>query len=209
MKKMSIFILALSLSAGGILSAQESAQENGNKAPKFVLSVQPLGFIQAGPIIEGEIALDRQTTASAHVRFHALGAMSYLLAELEEDDTIDIGSMYFGIGARRYLFLTHGERQGFYIGGLLELGGNSGVYEQGERWEKTYKSEDLVFVFELGRRWLFGNFTLSAGGYLGALYNMSYESYYTDSSYSTEPKQTESGDIMPLGMAVLSLGWGF
>jgi len=208
MNKRLIPLAAACLMASAALTAQTQAgSETTAPPPKFVLSFQPLGFIQAGPIVEGEYALGPKAAASAHLRFHALGAMSYLLAELEDDDTIDVTSLYYGLGIRGYPFSNWGERQGFYVGGLLELGSHSGLYSQGDPWEKRYETRDLVIVCDLGRRWFFGDFALSVGAYLGVISNLSYEKRYTDSSYSAEVVK-ESGDITPIGMATLSLGFG-
>jgi hypothetical protein len=179
----------------------DNSNNNENSISKFALSINPLGFLQFGPIINAEIRLTKSLALNTHVRFPSLGLIMNAIMQDEESELDDISGIAFGMGMP-YFF---GERQNKpYVGYIIDYQQLNVVYDKGNTYEWSELDKTVVFAFNGGYRFRFNNgFFLNTGTYLGVA-STKWESKYTDGSPSKDGK-----DIVPFGMLELSLGIEF
>lgn len=166
----------------------------------FAISVNPLGFVEFGPIINVEVGIAGQLAINAHVRFATMGLLSRLIKD--DDGTLDnLTGVAFGGGAI-YFF---GDRQNKpYAGILMEYEKTENTYSQGESDEEFEVDKTFVFMLNGGYRLRFDSgFFINVGAYLGAGHtNWTWER--TDGS-----DYSEGGDVTPAGLVEVTLGFEF
>lgn len=221
MKKVSILIILLAF--GRIVNSQEAANFIGESSlsqlpnshsgailkdetalSKFALSINPLGFVQFGPIVNAEFGLTKNLVLNTHLRFSSLGLLSYVI--MSDDDGLDkYSGIAFG-GGPIYFF---GERRNKpYIGLLLEYEIDKMLYAQGENWEWSETSRSVVFAFNGGYRFRFnGGFFMNAGAYFGGAFSNWAEEYAHPTYIHYGPD--EGSEVTPFGMLELAFGLEF
>ena len=177
-------------------------QDSENPVSKFALSVNPLGFIQFGPVINFEIGLNDNVVLNTHLRFPSFGLLSYLLrSPLYLDELTGIG---YGLGL---LYFIGDNKSQPYLGTFIEFERTEGLYNREESNEHLTKNKTTAFVFNGGYRFRFSNgFYVNTGLMLGAA-STKVEKIYTDWNYSNGPNR--STDITPFGMVELVVGIEF
>jgi hypothetical protein len=195
----SIIVLAAVLLLTGALSAW--GQEGAKPAPasRTTLMVNPLGFLQFGPIAQLEIPVSRDLSVLAHVRLHGLGLLSYLLFP----DTPAFWSVAAGSGVR-YFFRSGSSPNAPYLGALVEVGYNPYSANVGYSDEYAGSAVYMTFTANGGYRWRFNSFVLEVGAYLGASPTL-----WSQYHYVSAPSVIYNGNlpVVFFGMAEVSVGW--
>jgi len=162
----------------------------------------PMGFLQAGPIVELEFQIKPGLYVIAHARIHGLGLLSQLLSDP------DFPAFYsFAVGpAVRYFFLSKDTPHAPFLGFLTEFGFNPYSGDAGYSTAYAGSSIYLTFAANGGYRWRFGSFILETGAYAGVSPTLSSQWHYLSS-----PSVTHAGGtpITFFGMLELSIGWEF
>lgn len=171
----------------------------------------PLGFLQFGPIVQGEFKVGPSTMIGPHVRFSGLGLLYHLVVEY---DQTDFTSMAFGMDCKQF-FGPKTSANKFYVGGLMEYGWGTGtndseifVYDPNSGvsyWKDVnakMKHTYLSFTANGGYRWRFSKMSLSVGLLAGFAQEL------TDERTSPNPTKF-SEDIRAFAMAELGLGFEF
>lgn len=173
---------------------------------RFALSINPLGFIQFGPLVNAELGIKEDLVINAHVRVPTLGILTYLI-RAHSDGLEELSEFAFGGGLIKFF----GENQHKpYAGILLEYGWYHAEFGWGEPWE-WYKDEGyVVFVFNGGYRFRFEQgFFINTGAFLGAGIG-AYDWEYTDLSYGASDNEPRSGTgVTPFGMLEVTFGKEF
>jgi len=179
---------------------------NGYPLSKFALSVNPLGFVQFGPLVNIEVGLTKSLVLNAHVRFTSVGLLSYAI-NYHEDGLEKLSGIAFGGGLLNFFGK---KRSKPYAGVLLEYEMLKKYYAKDDPWEWEQSDNTGVFVLNGGYRFRFkSGFFINTGAYLGAALT-SYTWEYTDPDYVPyEDKTYEGIDITPFGMVEVTLGIEF
>lgn len=182
------------------------SNENGEyPISKFSLSVNPLGFIQFGPLINVEFGINSNLVFNTHVRIPSAGVVSYIVHEVGDDDSMS----GFAVGGG-LIYFAGSKQSKPYIGFLAEYDRTNKVFDVGEDWETAEKDNIGVFLFNAGYRFRFENgFYINTGAFLGTAFS-SWESKYTNSSYYVYGPRVKSGtDMVPFGMLEMTIGIEF
>ncbi len=163
------------------------------------LLFQPAGFLQFGPIVELEFRLSPGLYMGVHLRFHGLGLLTHLI----DINYPEIWGIAGGAGMR-YFLMAGGAPEGFFVGGVVEVGYNGYYDNVGDPSEFHGSSVFLVTAANGGFRWRFGNFIVEVGAYAGVAPTL-----YSRYSYDSAPSVMIDGNklITFFGMAELSIGW--
>lgn len=185
-----------------------SARENGESNPisKFAISINPLGFLQFGPIVSAEIGLKDNLVLNVHARVPFLGLLPYLINE-HNDGLDNLMGFAFGAGSI-YFFGTRQHKP--YAGVLLEYDHLKLLYAQGDSWEWDKSVNSVVFIMNGGYRFRFnGGFFINTGAFLGAAIGR-YKWDYSDPSYGEYDYTAREGtDVTPFGMLEVTIGIEF
>jgi len=180
--------------------SEESSETNSMKG--FSIAANPLGLLQFGPIIHGQIGLTDNLVLDLHLRLPSMGLLTSIL--MEETDTPDQLSGRAIGGGLLYFF---GDKQNKpYLGGLVEFHQATGLFEEGNltgEWE-SYQ-DYIVVVVNGGYRFRFDSgFFMNTGAFLGAAAG----EYNWD--YTNQPRGgNEESEFFPFGMLELSFGIQF
>jgi hypothetical protein len=140
------------------LSSFGQAEKISNPIGKFAFSIEPLGILQFGPMINAEFGLTDNLALNIHYRYSTIGLLTNTLWYSHANEKLK--DNVFGTGLK-YLF---GDRMGKpYIGGLLEYGRNYLEYN-------TFIENNSYFGFVLngGYRLRFkSGLYLNTGSYFG------------------------------------------
>ena len=190
-----------------LMTAPATAQEppdptraDGNVA----VSLNPLGFVQFGPLLTVEMSVGDNLSALAYSRFVPLGVLSYFLYDDEVSRLSGIG-----LGAGALYFFGHQQHRP-YVGGFLEYASSDALLAEGDQWESSERSRSFGFIFNAGYRFRFdGGFFVNTGLFLGsALANWEWE--YSDLSYGVGDSEPRSGrSLVPFGMLEFAVGMAF
>ena len=173
---------------------------------KFALSLNPLGFVQFGPVINAEFGIRDDLVVNTHVRLAMLGLLSYVIKY--HSDGLD---NFRGTAAGGGVIKFFGENvHKPYVGGMLEYHRTTSLYAESEAWEWTQVDQAIVIIFNGGYRFrLNGDFFINTGAFLGAAPGI-YNWEYTDNSYGDSDNNPRSGtDVTPFGMIEVTLGIEF
>ena len=182
------------------------AQSEDNSISPFAISVNPLGFVQFGPIINIEFGFPNNLVFNLHTRFPSLGVLTYVALD-DRDGIDDLSGSAFGGGL--LYFIGHGKSKP-YVGGHLEYHSIDILYAQGEQYEWSKTEHAVIFIVNGGYRFRFGGgFFINTGAYLGFSFS-SYDWEYTDPSYGIYDTSSRSGnDTTPFGMLETTFGFEF
>jgi hypothetical protein len=192
----------LSFFTNSSVSPSEFADED---LSKFALSLNPLGFIQFGPVINAEFGIKENIVLNTHVRFPSLGLLTYVL-KYHDDGLDELSGIAFG-GGLIYFFGDNMSKP--YVGGMLEYHRTNSLYAKAEGWEWSQIDQSGVFIFNGGYRWRFeGGFFVNTGVFFGAAMG-NYDWEYADPSYDPYEPGGEGTDVTPFGMFEVTLGLEF
>ncbi len=179
------------------LAAFGAGQARPMEALNLVLN--PLGFVQFGPLAQLEFCFSPGLYGLAHVRMHGLGLLSHLLASAEPE------YYAFAVGTGlRYFFVSSQVPHAPYVGFIAEFGYNPYFGDVDTIWEYAGTSMYLTFAANGGYRWRFGSFLVQVGAYAGISPTL-----YSQWHYLTSPSVAYDGDLDVLffGMLEVSIGW--
>lgn len=169
----------------------------------FALSLNPLGFIQFGPIINAEFGVSDNLVLNTHIRLTTLGVLSYFTHGVDIDKD-KMKAMAFGGGLTGFLSKRQSKP---YIGFLLEYEKAHKLKDVGQHNEYQVFTKSFIFMLNGGYRFRFdGGFYINTGVLAGFSFAKNNE-FYTNSSYSD---RTYSGsDALVAAMLELTLGYEF
>ena len=181
-------------------------EQGNNSISKFALSINPLGFLQFGPVINGEFGLTDNLVLNTHLRFPSLGLLTYA-TKYHDDGISNLSGFAFGGGVLNFFGDNMSKP---YVGGLLEYHTVTTLYAQGASWEWENKDNHVVIIVNGGYRFRFSSgFFINLGGYVGAAVG-TYNWNYTDPSYSESGDAAHTGsDVFPFIMVEGALGIEF
>lgn len=173
---------------------------------KFALSVNPLGFVQFGPLASAEIGLSKSMVLNLHVRFPSLGLLTYAV-NYEEEGLDKLSGIAFGGGP---IYFFGKKRSKPYLGVLLDFEMLKKMVAKDETWEWEETDNTGVFIVNGGYRFRFkSGFFINTGAFLGVAMT-SYKWKYTDPDYvSYEDEEFKGTDIYPGGMVEVTVGIEF
>lgn len=186
-------------------SAQPSPKPSKQAGPAEPLAssyllLNPLGFLQFGPMVDLEFRVTPQLYGMAHLRLQGLG----LLAHLISYDQMAYWSTAVG-GGVRYFFTSGATPNAPYVGGALEVGYNPYYGDLSYPLDAYHgQSVYLTIAANGGYRWRFDKFVMNVGGYVGVA-----PTVYSQWSYDIAPSVMYNGnlDATFFAMVELSLGW--
>ena len=179
---------------------------NQEPISKIAISLNPLGFVQFGPVFNAEFRIGEDIVLNTHVRVSVLGMLTYLVKN-HSDGLDDLGGMAYGGGITKFF----GDKKNKpYAGILFEYDHSSAIYAQYEKWEWSQTDRAIVFMFNGGYRFRFnGGIFINTGAYLGASTGL-YEWEFADISYGSYDSSPRIGTFRkPFGMLDVSLGIEF
>ena len=167
---------------------------------RFALTVNPLGFVQFGPIVGMEIGLKDNLALNIHSRITSLGLINYVMA----DDPDKLSGLSIGAGP----IIFFGDKQHKpYAGLLFEYDWRTITWgSPGDRWHCIETSKAIVFITNGGYRFRFsGGFFINTGAFLGA----ARASWYDEYTYYPGEEDEEGVSMHPFGMLELTFGIEF
>jgi small nuclear ribonucleoprotein (snRNP)-like protein len=182
---------------------QAEAPQEGDRPVAFLnLLLDPLGFLQMGPVAEVEFRILPSTLLAATVRFEGLGLVYQAVASEGFENTVSPTSIAIGVTVYQLIPARGANR--IYIAGFVGYGwgsseGGSGSYA----WSSTWGQIEVGGGG--GYRWRFpSGFFLDVGAVAGVGYNPG-----TKWSYDDAPHTYFTNDPMAtfIGMLQLHVGW--
>ncbi len=183
----------------------------------FAVSVQPLGFLQFGPVAGIDFAIHRQIAFHTQVRFTSLGFLSKR-ARTDDDldhnndesgEVDDLRGIAFGFGP---LFYFGENRSKFYMGPVFEMGTTRAVYNFNDWYDfdptpysVTIEGTSLIWSNNIGFRSLYpSGLFINTGIYLGMHFN-----WYTEKNSYNQDYDDNDFSVYPYIMLELALGFAF
>jgi len=176
------------------------------RIPKFALSVNLIGFALYGPMANIEVGVKEDLAINLHMRFSEYGLLTQRM-KYHPDGLDDIGGITIGGGFIKFF----GEKIHRPYGGLLfEYDQISTLYGQDKYWEWAKVETSVLYLFNMGYRFRFGNgIFINTGGFIGVSKG-DFEWEYSDLSYGyRDPSPREGTYINPFGMLDLTVGIEF
>ncbi len=185
----------------------------------FAVSVQPLGFVQFGPVAGIDFGISQQVAFHSHVRFTSLGLLSKLA---RKDDDLDFNQdepgnadkfrgMAFGFGP---LFYFGENRSRFYMGPVFEIATAQVVYNFNtfnyypntpSPYSVTVDEMSLIWSNNIGYRSVYpSGLFINTGIYLG----LNFRRWTEDHSLNHNYDDSDEG-VYPYVMLELALGYTF
>jgi hypothetical protein len=170
-----------------------------DEPPPRLLTLDPLGLIQFGPVVGLEFRVSPTSYLTAHVRWATAGLVYYAIASDGFEDGVNPDNLAVGIGYRALLGEVGPHH--WYVRPVVEYGWGTTSGEQ-EKYRSTY----VTFVGNLGYRWRFARSVTNVGVYAGMARQLTNDWWYVDS-----PGEVMSDDrtTYPIGMVEVSFGWEF
>jgi len=178
----------------------ESSHEKSDPLSRFALSVDPLGFVFFGPIVNAEVRITDRMVANAHVRFLSMGVLAKVVKD-EDGDLDELNGIAYGGGVK---FFFGDKRSKPYLGVLGEYETLETFYNIQEHYEWCEYDESALLLFNGGYRirTSFGLF-INLGAMLGLAYT-DYIWYNYDQS-----RIVEGGDWLPAYQLEMAVGFEF
>ncbi len=169
------------------------------------IQLNPLGFLQFGPTVEGQFEISPNIYLTAHLRYSALGLIYQALESDGFEDDVSFGSAALGAGFIKF-FDKYNSPNLWYVGGFAEYGWGA-TNNSSDAGEHQWEGEDSQFILagNVGHRWRYpSNFFLNIGAQLGGVVSLKSEWWYLDT-----PSVINEGDDFGaiFFMLELSLGW--
>jgi len=188
-------------------STERSDERSVDSRPNRIgFYVDPLGFLEFGPMIGTEITIKSRFLIDASLRFFPLGALSYV-TEADADDGSPNRIAGLGIsGAAKYFHPLRGG--GFFVGGALEYSWWTSYYAQ-DKPAKWQKDEAVIMpLATVGYKFRFrSGFFITTGAYLGIEIPLVDQWYFTSIGDNTIHLNEKT--LQPAGMFEVSFGYEF
>jgi hypothetical protein len=164
-------------------------QDEGYPISRLALSINPLGFVEFGPLINAEVGLTKNLVLNSHIRFATLGLLSYVTADWPDRIT----GLAYGGGV---LYFFGEKRNKPYVGILSEYQKTKDFWENSSEIDKI-----ITFMFNGGYRFRFENgFFINTGAFFGLGY-----SHWVWTGSSTQ----EDKEFHAAGLLEVTLGFEF
>ena len=178
------------------------------KPTRFALYVNPLGFLQFGPIAGAEITVRSHFIFGIHARITSLGLLSRAItADAEDGRPTSVSGWGAGTDMK---FIKSSSGSGFYFGFLNDFGGVSPLYHKADN-SKRRRISYLSFFANIGYKIRFrSGIYMNLGAMPGIINILQDEWYYLRSpnnDFSTH--QGTTAGIHPIGMLEFSVGKEF
>ncbi len=162
--------------------------------------VNPLGFLQMGPIIEYGFLVSPELYIAPHIRLMGLG----LLSQTASGSTMKVHSFSAGAAVYKQTPPDEGNNR-IYFGGNLELGFSFEKGDVGTNYEWEGSTTLLITGASFGYKWRKPTrFFMSLGIFAGAAFTMASDWYYID---DPDTIYEEENVIYFVGGIEFSLGW--
>jgi hypothetical protein len=180
----------------------------GPKPIGSALLINPLGFLQFGPIVDIDFRVGANMQAGAQVRFSGLGILYHLVASNGYTDADEVLTSSMAVGAgMKYFFENQDSPHRFYIGGVFEYGwgGTRGSIGYTDEWEASHRYWDILT--NIGYRWRFpSKLFVNVGVLTGAANTTKSEWWFIRSP--NQKKQNPEETVFAI-MAEASFGFEF
>jgi hypothetical protein len=163
------------------------------------LLLDPLGFLQFGPVAQLEFQFFPGLYGYVHARLNGLGLLPWLLYS----SSPAIYSFAVGPGVR-YFFLSKDSPHAPFLGFLTEIGYTPYSANTGYTDALEGTAINLTFGANAGYRWRFGTLIVQVGAYAGASPRMSSVWHYLS---TPTDQHTDPADVVFFGMLDVSIGW--
>ncbi|MEP5612170.1 MAG: hypothetical protein ABJP45_07965 [Cyclobacteriaceae bacterium] len=178
-----------------------SASPSESEMPQSSFNVNPLGFLQFGPIFQYESKIGPTTYIVPYFRYAFAGVATHLVwTAFEEDSELSAGTAAIGVGVKS--FASSGDS--WYYGGILDLGWATARYDLSQIDATEEKATSLGIVSNFGYRWRSDHGTyVNVGLLAGASFDLKDEERFilTGELYS------DNSSVGIFGMLELSFGW--
>jgi hypothetical protein len=195
-------LMSMLILVTGLSEAQDAMKTD---LPKSSFSINPLGLLQFGPMLQFESRMGNSSAYLVpHLRLGYLGVLTHVVwTAFEDNATLSPLNLGLGLGVRALAPMSS-NNNAMYYGGFLEYSMAKANYDVGETDETVEKAAMLTIMFNTGYRWRFpsGRF-LNLGLYAGPSLTLSDEERYVQSGelYATY------NETLFIGMLELSFGW--
>jgi hypothetical protein len=181
--------------------AESSVNSNSDRIGFYV---NPLGFVEFGPMIGTEITIKSRFLIDGSLRFFPLGVLSYV-TEATGDDGSPNSISGLGIGGTfKYLFPSR--LGGFYVGGVFEYSWWTSYFAQDKPSPWQRDKEVIMQLATIGYKFRFGpGFFINAGGFLGVQIPLVDQWHYSGDNTIYQNDKT----VEPAGMFEASFGYEF
>jgi hypothetical protein len=193
-------VIAVSLVGFPLLAAATPAEIGppGNT----VLTFNPLGVLQFGPILDLGFRITPSSYVSGHLRWATVGLLYYALSSDGFEDDVHLDNIAFGVGFQQLLG-DDMQPHRWYLGPKLEYGwGSTSGEESSFDWQghHTY----VTFLGNVGHRWRFSGVDVNVGLLFGAAQHL------TDTWWKLSDPDAKTElelETVPVGMIELSFSW--
>jgi len=200
------FLAIALLVPAGTASGQAAADVTSNSKPmgKIALQLNPLGFLQFGPIVGVEFNIASSTFFTTQFRYQALGLLYQAVASEGFENEVTFGSMAVGAGIKHFFNNSRSPHR-LYIGLVTEYGwggtrGSVGTYQE---WEG--RNAQINVLSNFGYRLRFrSNFFINLGAMAGASIEIKDDWWRINN-----PNTVFKGDlpVLIIGMLEVAFGW--
>jgi len=209
--KSDIFMIKYQNGTREVINTNTSAKsDESKKSKKHVDSkpnrvgfyVNPLGFLEFGPMLGPEITINSRLIIDGSLRLFSLGALAYV-TEADDGAPDKISGAGLGAGLKYFIPSRIG---GFYVGGLFEYAWWTSYYASGKptAWQKDKTT--ILAMATIGYKFRFkSGFFINTGGMIGIQYPLENQWHSAYSSLIHENNKS----IDPAGMFEVSFGFEF
>ncbi|MEQ8904435.1 hypothetical protein [Ekhidna sp.] len=164
-------------------------------------NVNPLGFLQFGPIFQYEVALSDRTYIVPYFRYAFAGVVTHAAwTGFEEDSELSAGTAALGLGLKSYAQ----DGNSMYYGGFLDFSWGTARYDVSEIDATEEKATNLGLISNFGYQWRTGDSSyLNLGLYAGASFTLKDEERYIN----TGELYASYNEVVIFAMLELSFGW--
>ncbi|MEP1094242.1 MAG: hypothetical protein ABJG78_03995 [Cyclobacteriaceae bacterium] len=169
--------------------------------PQSSFNVNPLGFLQFGPIFQYESKIGPTTYIVPYFRYAFAGVATHLVwTAFEEDSELSASTAAVGVGVKS--FASSGDS--WYYGGILDFAWATARYDVSQPDATEEKATSLGLVSNFGYRWRSDHGTyVNVGLLAGASFDLKDEERFI----STGELYSDNSAVGIFGMLELSFGW--
>lgn len=172
-----------------------------DEPPQKLFTLDPLGFIEYGPMVGVETRVSPTSYLTAHVRWATAGVIYYAITSNGFEDAVGIDNLAIGVGYRA--LMGGAGPHHWYARPVVEYGWGSTSGGDGDwRGRHSYVS----FMGNFGYRWRFAKSVTNVGVYAGFATGLSNNWWYVNSPGEVISDETETYAI---AMFEVSFGWQF
>lgn len=188
-----------------------SRPKRDNNAPlgNFGILINPLGFVQFGPVAQVEIKVAPNMVIGPHFRWAGLGLLTHAVMDYDQFDAANTAAV--GIHFKQFLGTPNALHR-YYVGCFAEYGWVDAARDYdmyywvpssvggGYYSSAGYNYSYISLIGNIGRRWRFSPFFINLGLIAGLALEINDEMY--------EPESIKySNDLFFVGMLELSFGF--